>query len=365
MQRIRTYSLGYADGSFSELEYARLVSKTFETEHEELIIEPVTPEVIEQVVWQLDEPMTDLAAVPFFLLCKEVRQHVKVCLSGEGGDETLVGYDRFKASKANRYYSVLPSSFRRNLVAPMVRDLADRPQKKGAVNILKRFIEGGLLPDDGGHMRWQFFSNAALEQRLFLPEFRQHLRMDPFEPVRRHVDGRSFATALDRELYVEMRLAMVGNPLFKVDRMSMAHGLEVRVPLLDHHFIETCASIPGTLKLSGFTTKAIFRTAMRGILPDVILNRGKQGYSLPIKNWLRVELREFMSDTLESSAIIRELFDIKYIRQLMAEHQAHRANHNHILWALLNFAMWHRMFIERSPSAGVTGNRMLAGVREA
>jgi asparagine synthase (glutamine-hydrolysing) len=365
MQRIRTYSLGYADGSFSELEYARLVSKTFETEHEELIIEPVTPEVIEQVVWQLDEPMTDLAAVPFYLLCKEVRQHVKVCLSGEGGDETLVGYDRFKASKANRYYSVLPSSFRRNLVAPMVRDLADRPQKKGAVNILKRFIEGGLLPDDGGHMRWQFFSNAALEQRLFLPEFRQHLRMDPFEPVRRHVDGRSFATALDRELYVEMRLAMVGNPLFKVDRMSMAHGLEVRVPLLDHHFIETCASIPGTLKLSGFTTKAIFRTAMRGILPDVILNRGKQGYSLPIKNWLRVELREFMSDTLESSAIIRELFDIKYIRQLMAEHQAHRANHNHILWALLNFAMWHRMFIERSPSAGVTGNRMLAGVREA
>ena len=124
-------------------------------------------------------------------------------------------------------------------------------------------------------------------------------------------------------------------------------------------------SIPGTLKLSGFTTKAIFRTAMRGILPDVILNRGKQGYSLPIKNWLRVELREFMSDTLESSSIIRELFDIEYIRQLMAEHQAHRANHNHILWALLNFAMWHRMFIERSPSAGVRGgDPTVAALRE-
>jgi asparagine synthase (glutamine-hydrolysing) len=108
MERIRTYSLGYADGSFSELEYARIVAKAFDTEHQELIIDPVTPDVIEQVVWHLDEPMSDLAAVPFYLLCKEVRRHVTVCLSGEGGDETLVGYDRFKASKANRYYSLLP-----------------------------------------------------------------------------------------------------------------------------------------------------------------------------------------------------------------------------------------------------------------
>jgi asparagine synthase (glutamine-hydrolysing) len=141
---------------------------------------------------------------------------------------------------------------------------------------------------------------------------------------------------------------MVGNPLFKVDRMSMAHALEVRVPLLDHQFVETCATIPGDLKLSGFTTKAIFRTAMRGILPDVILNRGKQGYSLPIKNWLRAELREFLIDTLESSEIVRELMDLQVIRRLIEEHQSRRANHNHVLWALLNVALWHRLFI-RSP----------------
>jgi asparagine synthase (glutamine-hydrolysing) len=226
-----------------------------------------------------------------------------------------------------------------------VRRLSDRPQKKGAVNVLKRFVEGGLLPDEGEHMRWQFFSNAALEQQLLLPRFREQIRTDPFEPVRRHVDGRRFATPLDRELYVETRLAMVGNPLFKVDRMSMAHGLEVRVPLLDHHFVEMCASIPGELKLSGFTTKAIFRTAMRGILPDVILNRGKQGYSLPIKNWLRLELREFLIDTLESSVIVRDLFDLGFIRRLIEEHHARRANHNHVLWGLLNVALWHRLFI--------------------
>jgi asparagine synthase (glutamine-hydrolysing) len=143
---------------------------------------------------------------------------------------------------------------------------------------------------------------------------------------------------------------MVSSPLFKVDRMSMAHGLEVRVPLLDHLFVEACATIPANLKLNGFTTKAILRSALRGILPDVILDRGKQGYSLPVKNWLRTELREFTRDTLDSSPVIDEWFDRRYIRQLAEEHEAYRANHNHILWALLNLAIWHRLFMEGPPN---------------
>ncbi len=348
VEHIRTYSLGYADRSFSELEYARLVSSTFGTEHQELIIDPVTPDVIEQTVWHLDEPMSDLSVLPFYLLCRQVREHVRVCLSGEGGDETLIGYDRFKASKANRYYyASLPPMVRQNLIAPMLRRLPDTPQKKGVINILKRFVEGASLPADGEHMRWQYFSNRELEARLFRPEFRAAIRADPFAPVRRQLEGKKFQTALDRELYVETRFAMVSNPLFKVDRMSMAHGLEVRVPLLDHRFVEACATIPGPLKLHGFTTKAILRTAMRGLLPSAILNRGKQGYSLPIKNWLRVELRELLRDTMNSSPVIRELFDRHYIHRLIGEHEAYRANHNHVLWALLNLAVWHRMFIEQ------------------
>jgi asparagine synthase (glutamine-hydrolysing) len=348
VERIKTFSLGYADRSFSELEYARLVSSAFDTEHQELTIEPVTADVIERAVWHLDEPMSDLSVIPFYLLCKEVRRHVKVCLSGEGGDETLVGYDRFKASKANRYYSMLPNALRRNVIAPLLLGLADRPQKKGTVNILKRFIEGGLLSESGEHLRWQYFMNPALESRLLHTDFRGQIR-DAFEPIRRHLDGRTFPTALDRELYLETRFMMVSSPLFKVDKMSMAHGLEVRVPMLDHHFIEACATIPSGLKLDRFTTKAIFRTAMRGILPNRILNRGKQGYSFPIKNWLRVELREFLNDTLESSRIVQELFDLGYIHQLRDEHQNRVANHSHVLWALLNLAVWHRLFVE-SPS---------------
>jgi len=363
VERIRTYSLGYADRSFSELEYARIVSSAYATEHKELIIDPVTPKVIEEAVWHLDEPMSDFSALPFYLLCKEVRNHVKVCLSGEGGDEMLAGYDRFKASKAHRYYTVLPAWVRRKLVAPLVQRVADRPQKKGGVNVVRRFVEGGLLPEDGEHLRWQYFFNTRLEQRLLRPDFREKIRLDPFEPIRRRLGGRRFPTRLDRELYLETKFTMVSNPLFKVDKMSMAHGLEVRVPLLDHHFVEACASIPSELKLTGFRTKAIFRTAMRGILPDVILRRGKQGYSLPVKNWLRAELRDYFLDTIRSSPIVGDLFDVRYIERLVAEHDGYRANHSHTLWALLNLGVWHRLFMERSHARLPVTDKMEALIR--
>lgn len=347
VEPIQTFSLGYADQSFSELEYARIVSKTFGTQHRELIIEPVTPEVIEKAVWHLDEPMTDLSTVPLYLLCRKVREYVTVCLSGEGGDEAMVGYDRFKASKANRYYSLLPGWIRRGVIGPMVGCLPDRPQKKGLVNLLKRFIEGGLLPEDGGHMRWQYFSNPRLEEQLYAKDFRRQIEADPFAPLRASAARCGSKDALDREIYVDTRFTMPDSVLMKVDKMSMAHSLEVRVPLLDHAFIETCASIPGPLKLRGFTTKAIFRTAMKGILPDVILRRGKQGYSLPVKNWLRRELHDYLLENLSGSPIIRDTFDGRQLNLLIQEHQEYRANHSHVLWALLNMAIWHRLFVEQ------------------
>ena len=343
---IKTFSLGYEDETFSELEYARAVAKQFKTEHRELIVDPITPELIEKAVWQLDEPMTDLSTVPFYLICQRAREHVTVCLSGEGGDESLVGYDRFKASKAHATYAMLPDWIRRGIVAPLVRALPDQPQKKGAVNIFKRFIEGGLLPEEGGHMRWQYFGTPEHEAGMFAPAFQTQMTMDPFAPIRAHLAHCQAAARLDREIYIDTKFTMPDSVLMKVDKMSMSHALEVRVPFLDHEFVEFCASIPGNLKLQGFTTKAIFRTAMQGILPDRIRGRGKQGYSLPIKNWLRHDLNDYMTDVLTSSPLMKESFNFDYIQGLMQEHHAYKANHNHILWALINLAVWHRQFVE-------------------
>jgi asparagine synthase (glutamine-hydrolysing) len=181
---------------------------------------------------------------------------------------------------------------------------------------------------------------------LFSDDLRQAIAADPFAPIRDQVARCNSSHRLDREIYVDLKCTMAESLLMKVDKMSMAHALEVRVPFLDYQFVEFCATIPGDLKLRGFTTKAIFRSAMKGLLPDVILQRGKQGYSLPIKNWLRQELREYMTELLTSSPLIKQAFNLDYIRRLMREHQEYRANHNHILWALINLAIWHRLFIE-------------------
>lgn len=350
---IETFSLHYEDETFSEIDYARYVAKQFNTQHHEIRIDPITPEVIETAVWHLDEPMTDLSAVPLYLLSKKIREHVTVCLSGEGGDELLAGYDRFKASKIHQYYSYVPHWIRTRLVGEAVSRLRDRQQKKGAVNLLKRFIEGGLLPDEGGHMRWQYFGSQQMEDGLFSEEVRRAIDCDPFAPVRAVLADAVCDDRLAHEAYVDICMTMPNSLLMKVDKLAMAHALEMRVPFLDHEFVELCGTIPSRLKLNGLTTKAVFRSAMKGILPDHIRRRGKQGYSLPIKNWLRNQLRDYMIDLFDSSPIVNDLFNPRYIQRLVTEHLEHKANHNHILWALINVAIWHRLFIEaRTPPLG-------------
>jgi len=348
---LQTFSLHYEDASFSELEYARHVAETFGTQHHEIKIDPITPDMIETCCWHLDEPMTDLSAMPFYLLCKKVREHVTVCLSGEGVDELLVGYDRFKASKLNSYYSMMPRLIREKIIAAGVSRFADRPKKKGIINMLKRFTEGSILPEDGGHMRWQYFLSQPLASELFVDGLNDQIEFDPFGPIRSQLDGAKTDGRISREVYVDTCMTMPDSLLMKADKMSMAHGLEVRVPFLDHRFAEFCGSIPSAMKLEGKTTKAIFRSAMNGILPDRIRTRGKQGYSLPIKNWLRSDLKPYMLDCFESSPLINDSFDKQVISRLVDEHMSMKANHNHVLWALVNLATWHRIFIEDASTA--------------
>ena len=346
-QPLPTFTIGYADKTFSEWDYARRAAKHYGTVHHEIVIDPITPEAIEHAVWHLDEPMTDLSSLPFHVLSRNARKHVTVCLSGEGGDEVFVGYDRFIASKLDRLvYGRVPGFARRHLIEPMVEWLPDEPQKKGAVNLLKRFVEGASLPRDGGHMRWQYFSSTTQDRRLFTDTFLSQIAGDPFEPIRRHAAASGHVDRLSTECYIDLRLTMPDSVLMKVDKMSMATSLEVRVPFLDHRLIEFAARIPSDTRFPGIRTKAIYRKAMAGLLPPFILERGKQGYSLPLKTWLRGELRDYMTTLLNGSPLLREHMNLPYINQLIDEHQRHVKNHNHVLWALMNVALWHRRYIE-------------------
>ena len=173
--------------------------------------------------------------------------------------------------------------------------------------MLRRFIEGGALPEDGGHMRWQYFSSAEQDQALFRPEFLSRVRRDPFEPIRRQRARVGSADRLAQECYVDLRLTMPDSVLMKVDKMSMAHSLEVRVPFLDHALVEFVASIPSERKFPGSGRRRSTARRWKGMLPEFVLNRGKQGYSLPIKNWLRTDLRDYMDGLLRTSPLVQRV----------------------------------------------------------
>jgi asparagine synthase (glutamine-hydrolysing) len=344
---LRTFTIGYEDKSFSELDYAEIVARHCETDHHVLMLDQLRPEYVEKTLYHLDEPMTDLSTVPLYLLCKQAREHVTVCLSGEGADESFAGYDRFKASRLNRWFSVIPGWLRNDLVGRIMQRIPDQPQKKGAVNMLKRFVEGAQLEDAGQHLRWQYFLNRTLEEGLFKQNFTERISADPFRQVREY-DQRCDAgdDAVNREIYLDLRFMMTDSVLMKVDRMSMASSLEIRVPLLDHVLVDFMASLPGDWKLNRLKTKYIFRAALEGLLPDKVVHRGKQGYSLPVKHLLRGELKDYMVSLLKDSVLINDYMNRSYIDRLIDEHCSMQHNHNHILWALINVAIWHDRFFD-------------------
>jgi asparagine synthase (glutamine-hydrolysing) len=341
---LQTFALGYREASFSEFEYARRVAEHFRTQHRELLIKPVDERAIERSVWHLDEPTTDPSNLPFMLICEEARRFVKVTLSGDGGDELLMGYDRFRASKAAALLERLPLPNRRGVYEALIRRLADNEVKKGARNVLKRFLQGAVLPREGEHLRWQYFLDPQMAADIFKPELLRTLDTDPFAPVKRWA-ANAPAERGAREQYLELNTILPDSVLMKVDKMSMAHGLEVRPPFLDHRVVEFCYSLPTRAKLNGFTTKWLLKRAMRSRLPEGIATRAKQGFSIPMKNWIRGELLELTHDTVFSSRLIDEHFQKSVLERLWTEHQQLRHNHSHLFWTLLNVSLWERLLL--------------------
>jgi asparagine synthase (glutamine-hydrolysing) len=344
VEHLRTFSIGYPDKSFSELDYAEEMARYYKTDQTVLMIEGLTMDDLEKAVYHLDEPMTDLSAIPLMLICRKAKEKVTVVLSGEGGDEIFCGYDRFKASSASRLFDFLPGSAKG--LHALSRLLPDQPQKKGAINVLKRFLDGAILPKEGGHLRWQYFLAPGQAESLFNQEVKNQVTFDPFGPVKRIMESCNSDKRLDKEVFGDIKLFMADSVLMKVDKMSMSTSLEVRVPFLDHEVVEFAATLPGSFKLKGMTTKYILREAIRGLVPDHVVDRGKQGYSLPVKNLLRGQLRPVMEELLRKSPLITDYMVPESVEKLMQQHLAGTHNHNHVLWALMNAALWHRRFLE-------------------
>jgi asparagine synthase (glutamine-hydrolysing) len=350
---LQTFALGYSEKSYSEFEYARQVAEHFHTEHRELLISPIDRAEIERSVWHLDEPTTDPSNLPFMLICEQARRYVKVCFSGDGGDELLMGYDRFRASKASHFLDLVPVPFRRTLYQAIINGISDNEQKKGAGNLIKRFLQGAVLPRQGEHIRWQYFLDPAQTATLFKPEFRRAIDTDPFSLVKRW-SALAPTDRSAREQFVDLNTILPDSVLMKVDKMSMAHSLEVRPPFLDHRMVEYCYSLPTSLKLRGFTTKWLLKSAMEKRLPPGIARRKKQGFSIPMKNWIRGDLQDYTHDTVFSSKLIGDYFNVPALRRFWQEHQGRKHNHSHLFWTLLNLSLWDQLLLSATPSTAVS-----------
>ncbi|TDI88672.1 MAG: asparagine synthase (glutamine-hydrolyzing) [Caldithrix sp.] len=343
---VKTFSIGFKEDTYNESHYAQQIANHFNTEHHVEIIEPNALELAEKLVGFLDEPFGDFSIFPTYLVSKMARKHVTVSLSGDGGDELFAGYDTYIANKAGRAYERLPRLLR-NAMHPILSRIPPTEKKKGLINRAKRFVEGMELPADLEHTRWMIFLQEGEKNKLYSDDLQDTLNgSDSFEFIRNYFNRVNTSDPLNRQLYVDIKSYLVDNILVKVDRMSMATSLETRVPFLDHRFVEFSATIPSRLKLQGKNTKYLFKKAMADVLPPQILNRSKEGFSIPIKNWLKEDLKPLMLEVLDQQKIKREgFFNTNYVEQLKKEHLSGKENHSHRLWSMMVFGIWQDLYL--------------------
>lgn len=346
MGKAQTYSIGFDDPSYNELKWSEKVAEHLNVEHINEIIKPDVLGLFDHLMYFLDDPIGDFSIFPTYLVSRLARQYVTVSLSGDGGDELFGGYETYLADEKAQQYQKIPAIFRKNLVQPLINSLRPRPAKKGLVNKAKRFIEGLENPVDLSHARWRIFAGDTVREELFTQEAFNQLTT----PSSAHI-VELFKKAGDRQpqnrsMYVDVKSYLPDDILVKVDRMSMAVSLESRVPYLDPDLVELAFQIPEQLKVAKGKTKILLKKVAARHVPSECIYRPKEGFSIPIKNWLCNEFRPLMEELLSDQAIRDQgIFQVNTIKRLKQEHLAGTANHSHILWSLIVFQSWSKKWL--------------------
>jgi asparagine synthase (glutamine-hydrolysing) len=335
--QLQTFSIGFGEPDYNELGHAGLVAAEFGTDHHELTLGPDALDQMKDLAWHLDEPFGDSSAIPTYMVSKLASQSVKVVLSGDGGDELFGGYDKYVVEGRERSARFLPAPAR-GLLGRIGRTIPEGMRGRN-------FLRHHSLP---GAQRYldacTLFGHDEI-QKLFRPEFSKLLEpLDPWRPKAAYLESGgnwlSNLQGLDINNYLPLDI------LTKVDRMSMAHSIETRVPLLDHKLVEFAATIPPAMNLRGGTTKYVLKRAMKGILPDRIINRPKQGFAIPLGYWFRGKLGSFVRDLLlGEQGRRRGFFNLPYIETLIARHERGQ-NLDLQLWTLISFELWARSFLD-------------------
>ena len=355
---VKTFSIGFKHDDFDEAKYARLVARKFGTEHQELVFEPNLVEELDYLTRNLEEPFGDSSMLPMYCVSRLARQHVTVALSGDGGDELFAGYDRYRIHKTFRLSEKIPKwmgeRFRKHIYPQLPHGTYGR-----------QFLYNFSLPS---FERYLHTVSAPLtlggETNLLSADFRHSIDpdWDPLSIFREHLSNAPADDALSRLLYLDMKTYLPGDILTKVDRMSMLTSLEVRVPILDHVFVEWVTGLSIRRKWHGKTQKYILKKlAERLGVPHEVIYRPKQGFAVPLVHWIRKDLKEeFVRILLEPRTLQRGYFDRRAIQLLLDEHFRGRRNLTGRLWRLLIFELWHRNYLESFTSLNFDAQRVSA-----
>ena len=341
---VKTFTIGFAgEPSFDELKYARLATEHYGTDHHEFVVEPTAIEdLLPRLVWHYDEPFADSSAIPTYLVSKLTREHVAVALSGDGGDELFAGYERFAAAQLAETYRKTPQFVQRSL-ARLLRALPESTSYRGFVRRARRFVESAPLPLLERYLGWVAVFSDDLTESLLADD----QEIDVREHFATHLNRAENLDPISQLLYLNTKTYLPEDLLIKADRMSMANSLEARSPFLDQYLIQFAADVPASLKLKGLTTKYILKKALRGLVPQEIIDRPKHGFGVPVGKWFRADLKDYVREILLSpEALKRGYFREEGLRWLIQQHQEGKRDFGPQLWALLTFELWHRIFID-------------------
>ncbi len=347
MGEAQTFSIGFDDPTYNELQWARKVADHLKVDHKDEIIKPDVLELYEQLMYFLDDPIGDFSIFPTFLVSRLARQYVTVVLSGDGGDELFGGYETYLAENKALQYRRIPSFLRHLLIEPVIHSLRPTAKKKGVINKAKRFLEGLDHPAELSHARWRMFIGEAARRQLFTEAALSEMTVPASAHITHLFQQAGERGHLNRSLYVDVKSYLCDNILTKVDRMSMAVSLEARVPYLAPDVVELAFQVPEALKVTSNETKVILKKVAARHVPRECIYRPKEGFSIPIKHWLNNEFRSLVDELLSPEKISADgIFRVEMIERLKAEHRKGIANHSHILWALIVFHAWQKLWLE-------------------
>lgn len=342
--RVKTFCIGFDEAEYDERAYARMVAERYDTDHHELIIRPNAIEILPKLIWHYNEPFADSSAVPTYYVSEIARKHVTVALNGDGGDESFLGYSRYKHCLQTEWISRLPRSLRR-MSTHLAKAIPLGLEKHRIPRVARRWLSYVSEKDSRRYAPSMvyFFEQDKINgyDEMLIP----HLRSSSLDLLERYfTESPSYVGGA---AWADIHTYLPDDLLVKVDIASMAHGLEARSPLLDHTLMEWAARIPASQKMENGETKSILKAAMEPHLPHDVLYRPKMGFGVPIDHWLKAEMKDFAYDTLLSTrARQRGLVKPDFVRTMLDEHCAGLRSHHTRLWALLMLELWFEMWID-------------------